>query len=78
MLAHVASHQGITAVKNILGEKTQANYRVIPSCIYTDPEVASVGLTEEEAKEIYGKVDVGISAFSINGKALTMGRKRDM
>ncbi len=75
MLAHVASHQGITAVKNILGEKVKMLYKVIPSCIYTNPEVASVGLTEEEANTKYGDdIKVSISSFQMNGKALTMGK----
>ena len=42
MLAHVASHQGLVAVKNVLGEKRKMDYGVIPSCIYTNPEVAMV------------------------------------
>lgn len=75
MLAHVASHQGITAVKNILGEKEKMSYKVIPACIYTNPEVASVGLTEEEARAKYGdEIVVSISSFQMNGKALTMGK----
>ncbi len=75
MLAHVASHQGITAVKNILGEKEKMSYKVIPSCIYTNPEVASVGLTEQQAKAKYGdEIKVSVSSFQMNGKALTMGK----
>lgn len=74
MLAHVASHQGITAVKNILGEKTRMNYNVVPSCIYTNPEMASVGLTEEEAKEKYNDdIIVSVFPFGYNGKSMTIG-----
>lgn len=49
------------------------DYKVIPSCIYTNPEIASVGLTEEEAKERYGSVKVGKFPFAASGKAKTIG-----
>ena len=49
MLAHLASAEGECAVKNILGNREAMSYRAVPSCIYTSPEVASVGLTEEQA-----------------------------
>ncbi len=76
MLAHVASHQGITAVKNILGEATKMEYNAVPSCIFTQPEMASVGLTEKQAKEKYGdNINIGRFPFMASGKALTMGEK---
>ncbi|MGI6485283.1 MAG: FAD-dependent oxidoreductase [Tepidanaerobacteraceae bacterium] len=53
MLAHVASQQGIVAAQNALGENKKMVYSVIPSCIYSHPEVASVGLTEQQAREKY-------------------------
>ena len=46
LLAHVASYQAITAIKNIIGEKCSFDGNVIPACIFTSPEVASVGLNE--------------------------------
>lgn len=49
-LAHVASHQGIIAVENIFGEEKEMKYDIVPNCIFTDPEIGSVGITEEEAK----------------------------
>jgi dihydrolipoamide dehydrogenase len=73
MLAHVATHQALTAVKNALGHEEKMNYKVIPSCIYTNPEMASVGLTEDEAKEKYGTIKVGKFPFSASGKAKTIG-----
>jgi len=77
MLAHVASHQGITAVKNILGEKHKINYRAIPSCIYTSPEVASVGMTEEEARMIFkDNIKIGRFPYSASGKAMTIGERQ--
>jgi dihydrolipoamide dehydrogenase len=77
MLAHVASHQGITAAKNALGENKKMDYKVIPSCIYTQPEVASVGLTEQEARKIYGnEIKIGRFPFLASGKALTIGERQ--
>jgi len=76
MLAHVASHQGITAVKNILGEKQKIDYKAIPSCIYTNPEVASVGMTEQEARRIFkDNVKVGRFPYAASGKAMTLGER---
>lgn len=77
MLAHVASHQGITAVKNILGQQKKMDYKLIPACIYTSPEVGSVGLTEEEAREKYKeKIKIGRFPFVASGKALTIGERQ--
>ncbi len=74
MLAHVASHQGIVAVRNVMGQQVPMSYRAVPSCLYTSPEAASVGLTEAEAREKYGDdVNVSYFEFQMNGKALTMG-----
>lgn len=50
MLAHKAEEEGIAAVETILGEHGHVNYHTIPGVIYTYPEVASVGFTEEEIK----------------------------
>lgn len=77
MLAHVASHHALVAVENILGEAKEMDERIIPSCIYTHPEVASVGLTEAQAREKYGD-EIIVSRFPLqaNGKALTMGQKQ--
>lgn len=49
-LAHVASHQGIAAVENMFGEESEMRYDVVPNCIFTDLEIGSVGITEEEAE----------------------------
>jgi len=64
MLAHVAIAEGECAAKNAMGEKMEMSYRAIPLCIYTSPEVASVGLTEEEAKE---KFNIQVGRFSFHG-----------
>lgn len=73
MLAHVASAEGIVAATNAMGGKDQMNYRVIPACIYSFPELASVGLTEAEAKAQGYEVLVSRFPLSANGKALAEG-----
>lgn len=75
-LAHVASHQGITAIDNILGEEKAMSYCAVPNVIFTSPEIASVGLTEDECKE--KGFDYSVSKFNYmsNGKALTMGETK--
>ncbi len=77
MLAHVATAEGECAVRNIMGEVTQMSYRVVPSCIYTDPEIASVGLTEKQAVEI-ADIKVGKFPFRGNGKALVLNKTEGM
>jgi dihydrolipoamide dehydrogenase len=69
-LAHVASHEGIVAVEDAAGKHPHPiNYDKIPSCTYCDPEVASIGLTEEEARKRGYDVVVGQFPFSAIGKA---------
>ncbi len=65
-LAHVASMQGIVAAHNISGESKVMDYIKVPSCIYTTPEIASVGMTEAEAKQ---KHDVNVGFYSVVGNA---------
>ncbi|MGM0556585.1 MAG: dihydrolipoyl dehydrogenase [Myxococcota bacterium] len=72
-LAHVASHEGIVAVDHLAGEDAHPlNYDHVPMCTYCSPEVASVGLTEEEAKRRGYEVKTGKFPFSANGKAAIM------
>lgn len=74
-LAHVASHEGITAVEHIANKNPlPINYPLVARCIYTSPEVASVGITENEAKEQGYDVKVGKFSFRANGKALVFGQ----
>ncbi len=73
LLAHVASHQGIVAAKNIMGQSCIMDYSAVPSAIFTDPEIATVGLDETEADRKGIKFEVGTFPFSANGKVLTMG-----
>jgi len=77
MLAHVAMAEGECAVKNAMGHQSRISYRAIPSCIYTSPEVASVGLTEEEAKERFD-IQVGRFPFYACGKALVLNETYGM
>ena len=73
MLAHKASAEGIAAVECIAGKPGQVNYDAIPSVIYTWPEVASVGLTEEQVKERKIEYCTGTYPFSGAGRARCMG-----
>ena len=72
MLAHVASAQGEVAAENALGENAVYNGATNPSCVYTDPEFAGVGLTEEKAKEMGIAYQVGKFPLMANGKSLIM------
>ncbi|MBZ2174733.1 dihydrolipoyl dehydrogenase [Schnuerera sp. xch1] len=72
-LAHVASAEGIVAAGNIMGKDSTMNYDIVPSCIYTFPELASVGLTEEEAKNRGYDITVSKFPLAANGKALAEG-----
>lgn len=73
-LAHVASHEGITAVEHIGGHNpSPINYNLVSKCIYSKPEAANVGLTEAEAKEQGHDVKVGKFSFRVIGKALIYG-----
>lgn len=74
-LAHVASHQGIVAVSNIMGENSMMDYRAVPSAIFTDPEVGEVGMNEEKAKEKGIEIEIGKFPFRANGKVLTVGER---
>lgn len=72
-LAHVASYEGEVAVENALGHHREADYRAVPACIFTMPEIASVGLTASGAKEQGLDTVVERFPFNINGRALAMG-----
>ncbi|TSI08599.1 dihydrolipoyl dehydrogenase [Lysinibacillus sp. BW-2-10] len=73
-LAHIASHEGMAAVEHIVHGKTKPiHYTNVARCIYSYPEVASVGLTEEQAKEQGYEIKVGKFPFKGVGKALVYG-----
>jgi len=73
MLAHVASYEAEVAVDNIMGEPREVDYRVVPNCIFTMPEIASVGMTEEQAREQGLHFTVSRFPFSVCGRALALG-----
>ncbi|MBX7246846.1 MAG: dihydrolipoyl dehydrogenase [Candidatus Sumerlaeaceae bacterium] len=76
MLAHKAEEEGIAWAENLAGQGGHVNYDVIPSVVYTWPEAASVGLTEEEAREKHGdEVKIGKFQFMANGRAKAMGER---
>nr|HPH44822.1 FAD-dependent oxidoreductase [Candidatus Aminicenantes bacterium] len=72
LLAHKASHEGIAAAENAAGGRGHVDYRALPMAVFTEPEFASIGLTEEEARAEGGEVRIGTFSFQANGRALTM------
>lgn len=70
MLAHKASEEGVMVAERIAGEKAQVNYECIPSVIYTHPEIAWVGKSEDELKAAGEKYNVGSFPFAANGRAM--------
>jgi dihydrolipoamide dehydrogenase len=75
LLAHRASYDGMLACDNILGDARKADYSNCPSCVWTEPEVASVGLTEEEAKAKHPDCKVAKFPYLGSGKAYLLGRQ---
>src|SRR5437660_6128261 len=75
MLAHVASYEGVCAVENIAGHGDRVpDYHAAPNCVYTDPEIAHVGLGEKEAKDKGISLKVGKFPFAAARRALTLGQ----
>jgi dihydrolipoamide dehydrogenase len=72
-LAHKASHEGVHCVEHIAGLKPSNLSAPIPGCTYSSPQIASVGLTEAQAKEGGREVKVGRFPFRVNGKAIASG-----
>lgn len=73
LLAHCATMEGVVAAENIAGGDRRMDYRVLPACTFTAPEVASVGLTEAAAVEAGYDVRVGRFDFAASGRAISMG-----
>ncbi len=74
MLAHKASHEGKIAVEVLLGEDVTFDKAAIPAVVFTDPEIAWAGLTEEEAKKSGRVVDVEVYPWAASGRAQALGR----
>ena len=73
MLAHKAEEEGVAVAEILAGQAGHVNYSTVPSVIYTHPEVASVGITEEQAKSQGLEVNIGKFPFAANGRARAMG-----
>jgi dihydrolipoamide dehydrogenase len=77
-LAHGASAEGVVAAENATGGRRKMDYRVVPACNFTSPEVASVGMTEKKAKESGVDVRVGRFMYVASGRAQAMGETEGM
>lgn len=73
MLAHKAEEEGVALAEHLAGQAGHVNYHTVPSVIYTYPEVAAVGLSEEQCKEQNRKVNIGSFPFMANGRAKALG-----
>ncbi len=78
LLAHKASHEGLAAAANAAGARETVRYGALPMAVFTDPEFASVGLTEDEARAQSDDVRTGLFSFQANGRALTMDSPEGM
>jgi dihydrolipoamide dehydrogenase len=70
MFAHTASREGIVAAENACGKASRMDHHAVPKCTYSDPAVASVGMTEEEANKAHGNIKIGKFPFSASSKSL--------
>jgi dihydrolipoamide dehydrogenase len=77
MLAHVATAEGDLAAKNMMGASFRMEHGTVPGCVYTQPEIATVGLTEDKAKE-EADIEIGRFFFRANGKAVIMNETEGM
>jgi len=78
MLAYVGFAEGKVAAENAMGRTSIVDYQAVPQCIFTSPELASVGLTEEEAVAQGYQIRIGRFPFSANGMAAILGERRGM
>jgi len=73
LLAHKASEEGVVAVEIMKGQKSKVHYNNIPSCVYCQPEIGAVGLTEEQVKDQGIKYNIGKYPYKAVGKAVAVG-----
>ncbi|PHS72818.1 MAG: dihydrolipoyl dehydrogenase [Porticoccus sp.] len=78
MLAHKGSEEGVMVAERIAGQKTQMNYDIVPNVIYTHPEIASVGKTEEQLKQAGEPYSIGVFPFVASGRALAANDSEGM
>jgi len=71
--AHKAMKEGLTVVRRLAGEAAEINYELIPICYYTNPEIASIGLTEEEARKEREDIEVGYFLFPAGTRPMIFG-----
>ncbi|MGD9498130.1 MAG: NAD(P)/FAD-dependent oxidoreductase [Armatimonadota bacterium] len=74
-LAHVAMHEGVAAVEAMSGLESFIDYNAVPTALYCHPEIATVGLTEDRARELGVQVSVGMFPFAANGRAVCTGSR---
>ncbi len=77
-LAHLSSHEAVAAVENALGEGGHVNYDCVPGCIFTRPEIGSVGLTEKAAREAGRAIRVGTFPFAANSRAVATRQREGL
>ncbi len=70
MFAHTAAREGIVAAENACGKSARMDYTAVPKCVYSQPEIASAGLTEEEARSSHKDIQIGKVPFSAFSKSL--------
>ena len=73
MLAHAASHQGITVAERIMGHDSDANHDLVPNCVFVFPELSTIGPSEDDLKAEGKEYKVSKFMFAANGKALSLG-----
>ena len=78
LLAHKASHEGRVAAEHIAGEKTAYEPKAIPGIVFTEPELAWVGLTEKEAKDQGRDIEITKFPWSASGRAVALGQKHGL
>jgi dihydrolipoamide dehydrogenase len=76
LLAHVASYEGLVAVENCLGGSKERDLKAVPSCVYTLPEIASIGLNEDQARDEGYEPVTGTFRMGALGKALAIGESQ--
>ena len=74
-LAHLASAQGAAAVAHMAGQPPEVELSAVPACIYTDPEIATVGLTADEARQ--QGIEVGVGKYAMSGNGRTVIERQD-
>ncbi len=73
MLAHTATFQSYKALAHMLGEENSTNFSMFPACVFTFPEIATIGLTKKQAKELFETIEIKKAVYAANGKANAMG-----